>query len=272
MGIRLKRWATNPDSWGALVSIFGFVLIWYILTAVLNLPRFNKLPDPVSVVSAWLSPNPPDGLSIFTPEYYVDILSSVFRVLAAFVLATVLGVGLGLLMGWSRVFFDYTFPLVETLRPIPPISWIPLAVLVLPSSEMGVIFITFIAAFFATVLNTLLGVQSIDESFFRAAKCLGSRPWDIFRHVVIPGALPAIFTGLQVAMGVAWISLVAGEMIAGQTGLGYLIYEDYSNMQFVNIVIGMATLGLLGYGSSALVRIVGNRLMAWEGQRRGVGA
>ncbi len=272
MGISFKRWVTNPDSWGAVASIFGFVLLWYVLTAVLRLPRFDKLPDPVAVVTAWLSPNPPDGLSIFTSVYYMDILYSVVRVLVSFALATVLGVGLGLLLGWSRVFFDYAFPLVETLRPIPPIAWIPLAVLVLPTTEMGVIFITFIAAFFATVLNTLLGVQSIDQVYFRAAKCLGSRPWDVFRHVVIPGSLPAIFTGLQVAMGVAWISLVAGEMISGQAGLGYLIYEDYSNLQFVNIVIGMLTLGLLGYGSSALVRLAGKRLMTWESRRRGVGA
>jgi NitT/TauT family transport system permease protein len=265
----MKRWTVNPETWGAVVSILGFVLLWYILTAVLKLPRFDKLPNPVAVFSAWLSPHPQFGLSIFTRGYYLDILYSVGRVLAAFVLATVLGVGLGLLMGWSRVFFDYSFPLVETLRPIPPIAWIPLAVLVLPTAELGVIFITFIAAFFATVLNTLLGVRSIDEVYFRAASCLGSRPRDVFWNVVVPGALPAIFTGLQVAMGIAWISLVAGEMIAGQRGLGYLIYEDYSNLQFVNIVIGMATLGLLGYGSSALVRMLGRRLMAWEGRRRG---
>lgn len=272
MSARLRRWVTGSDAWSALASIAGFIFLWYLLTAVLKLPRFDKLPDPVSVITAWLSPHPEYGLSIFTKSYYLDILYSVARTYGAFLLATGLGVGLGLLMGWSRTFYDYAFPLVETLRPIPPISWIPLAVLVLPTGEISVVFVTFIAAFFATVLNTILGVQSIDESYFRAARCLGSRPRDIFFHVVVPGALPAIFTGLQVAMGVAWISLVAGEMISGQQGLGYLIYEDYSNLQFVNIVIGMFTLGVLGYGSSALVRALGHRLMAWESRRRGVTA
>ena len=88
------------------------------------------------------------------------------------------------------------------------------------------------SAFFATVLNTLLGVLSIDKNYFLAARCLGSRPIDVFRNVVVPGALPFIFTGLQISMGIAWLSLVAGEIIAGQKGLGYAIYEGYSLFQF----------------------------------------
>jgi NitT/TauT family transport system permease protein len=126
------------------------------------------------------------------------------------------------------------------------------------------IFLTFIAAFFATVLNTMLGVTSIDESYLRAAYCLGSRRWDVLWNVVVPGALPYIFTGLQIGMGVAWFSLVAGEMIAGEAGLGYLILNSYTELQTVTIVIGMITLGFVGYLSSALVRWIGHRLMVWQ--------
>jgi NitT/TauT family transport system permease protein len=172
-------------------------------------------------------------------------------------------------MGWSRIFYDFTFPLVEILRPMPPLSWIPLAVLILPGVEMAVVYVTFIAAFFATVLNTLLGVFSIDRNYFLAAKCLGSRPKHIFMNVVLPGALPFIFTGLQISMGVAWMSLVAGEIISGQRGLGYAIYEGYSLFQYDQVVCYMFTLGVLGYISSAAIRAVGHRLMAWEARRRG---
>jgi NitT/TauT family transport system permease protein len=110
----------------------------------------------------------------------------------------------------------------------------------------------------------MLGVRSIDQSYLRAARCLGARNWQIFRHVIIPGALPFIFTGLQISMGVAWFSLVAGEMIAGDFGLGYVIYNGYTLLTYPNIIIGMITLGIVGYISSALVRVIGDWLMQWR--------
>jgi NitT/TauT family transport system permease protein len=134
----------------------------------------------------------------------------------------------------------------------------------LPGTEPPVIFVTFIAAFFATVLNTLLGVQSIDQSYFRAAQCLGFTRRDILFHVVIPGAMPHVFIGLQIAMGLSWVALVAGEMIAGKRGLGYMIYDAYSMVQIPTIIMGMLTLGFLGFFSSAMVRYLGRKLMAWR--------
>jgi len=115
-------------------------------------------------------------------------------------------------------------------------------------------------------------VKSIDPDFFRAAACLGASRTDILLDVVLPGALPNIFTGLQIAMGAAWFSLAAGEMIAAQYGLGFLIMEAYNLIQFPTIVIAMATLGLLGYLSSALIRVLGHRLMRWREQSLGFAA
>ncbi|MEN6439553.1 MAG: ABC transporter permease [Syntrophobacter sp.] len=254
----------------ALAGIALFFILWEVLTAILQLPRFRLLPNPISVVKEWVSFAPVSGRSLFTVDYYWDIGYSVFRVLVAFGLATVLGVGLGLFMGWNRIFYDFTFPLVEIFRPMPPLSWIPLAVLILPGVEVAVVFVTFIAAFFATALNTLLGVLSIDKNYFLAARCLGSRPIQVFTNVVVPGALPFIFTGLQIAMGIAWLSLVAGEIIAGERGLGYAIYEGYSLFQNDQVVYYMFTLGILGFISSAIIRSVGRKLMAWEARRRGI--
>jgi NitT/TauT family transport system permease protein len=269
MSASAKSTSFSIQLFRALAGIALFLILWHVTTAVLHLPRFRLLPNPVSVVKEWVSFAPISGRSIFTSEYYMDVFYSVARVLAAFSLATVLGVSLGLMMGWSRIFYDYTFPLVEIFRPMPPISWIPLAVLILPGVEVSVVFVTFIAAFFATVLNTLLGVLSIDKNYFLAARCLGSNPRQIFMNVVVPGALPFIFTGLQIAMGIAWLSLVAGEIIAGQRGLGYAIYEGYSLFQNDQVVYYMLTLGILGFISSAGIRAVGRRLMAWEARRRG---
>jgi NitT/TauT family transport system permease protein len=136
--------------------------------------------------------------------------------------------------------------------------------LLLPGFEGPVIFLATLASFFVTTLNAMLGVDSIDEEYFRAAGCLGSSRWDVFKNVVVPGALPFIFTGLQISIGVAWFSLVAAEMVSGDLGLGYLIVDAYMNNVTVPMVIAMITLGFIGYFSSACVRALGNRLMAWH--------
>lgn len=266
----LKARVISPQLIRALIGVLIFVSLWYLFTEILGLPRFKLIPNPIAVLKEWFSFTPVSGRSVFTKIYYIDIAYSVARTLAAFGLATILGVTLGLLMGWSRCFYDFTFPIVEILRPMPPLSWIPLAVLILPEVEMAVVYVTFIAAFFATVLNTLLGVFSIDKNYFMAAKCLGSKPKDVFLNVIVPGALPFIFTGLQIGMGISWMSLVAGEIIAGKQGLGYAIYEGYFLYQFEQVIAYMFTLGILGYISSALIRAVGRKLMAWEARRRGV--
>jgi NitT/TauT family transport system permease protein len=212
----------------------------------------------------WFSTTPFQGISIFTAEYYEHIAVSCRRILIAFGIATGLGVPLGLFMGWSRSIRDYIFPLIEVLRPIPILAWVPLSILLLPGFEWPVLFLATLASFFVTTLNAMLGVDSIDEEYFRAAGCLGSSRWDVFKNVVVPGALPFIFTGLQISIGVAWFSLVAAEMVSGDLGLGYLIVDAYMNNVTVPMVIAMITLGFIGYFSSALVRMLGNKLMAWH--------
>jgi NitT/TauT family transport system permease protein len=131
-------------------------------------------------------------------------------------------------------------------------------------SETPVVFLTFLASFFATTLNTLLGVRSIEPSYVLAARCLGASRAQVFLHVIIPGALPFIFTGLQISVGVAWFSLVAAEMVSGQFGLGYLINTSYTMVQYPTIAIAMLTLGLVGYSTSAVVRLAGDQLMLWR--------
>lgn len=167
-------------------------------------------------------------------------------------------------MGWRPIFYGLTFPILELLRPIPVLAWIPLAILLLPGREIPIIGLTFLAAFFVTILNTLLGVRSIDQVYFRAARSLGFSETAVLLHVIIPGPLPYIFVGLQIAMGACWFSLVASEIVSGQAGLGYKVWETYYYVQFETMVIIMATLGFLGYVSSAFVRIAGGRLMRWR--------
>lgn len=266
---RLRRQIKDPRIRRAALGFAVFFVLWYVLTAVIVPPRFNFIPNPVYLFEQWTSHTPEYGVSMYSPQYYEHIGVSVARVYLAFAISVGLGAPLGILLGWSRLGRNLIFPIIEMLRPIPPLAWVPLAVLTLPATEAAVIVVTLLASFFATVLNTYLGVRSIPDTYLRAAACLGYRRLDVLRRVIIPGALPFIFTGLQIAMGVAWFSLVGGEMISGRSGLGYLILDGYTQLALPNIFIGMITLGVLGWFSSALIRKVGNALMAWNSQARG---
>jgi len=261
---RVMRLLRSRTPYLRILGVALFFLSWYLLVDVFGVWRFRELPKLVASIKEWINPNPVFGVSLFTAEYYNHISASVFRVAVAFISATTLGIIVGVLMGWSRIFYGLAFPLLEITRPIPILAYIPLAILLLPGRELPIIGLTFLAAFFVTILNTLLGVRSIDEVYFRAARSLGFSEWAVLRHIIVPGAMPYIFIGLQIAMGACWFSLVASEIVSGQAGLGYKVWETYYYVQFETMVIVMATLGLLGYISSALVRTLGNRLMRWR--------
>jgi ABC-type nitrate/sulfonate/bicarbonate transport system permease component len=240
---------------------FGF---WHLSVDVWRLPRFKEMPGLVEIVREWFRPDPAFGISIFTADYYRDIWVSCRRIGIAYFLSTAVGIPFGLLLGWSAKFRAYVFPSFELFRPIPVIAWVPLAILMFTGRETPVIFLVTMASFFATALNTKLGVESIEPSYIRAARCLGATPFQIFHHIVIPGALPFIFTGLQIGMGVAWFSLVVGEMVSGQFGLGYRINAAYTSVAYPTMVIAMITLGFVGYLFSAIVRLAGNATMRWR--------
>jgi NitT/TauT family transport system permease protein len=268
-----KTWKSlkSPMPYLAFAGIGLWLLTYFLLNEYWKLFPFFKIPGPVEVITEWLSRDPIWGTSLFTEDYYINIWVSCRRVIIGFTLATVLGVPLGLFMGWSKKFKDYTFPVLETLRPIPILAWVPLAIVMFSGFETPIIYLATLASFFVTALNTMLGVESIDESYFRAAGCLGSKKRHVFMNVVVPGSLPFIFTGLQISVGVAWFSLVAAEMISGDYGLGYMIMASYMVNKYTTMVMAMLTLGLVGWITSAMVRAAGNRMMRWREKALGQG-
>jgi ABC-type nitrate/sulfonate/bicarbonate transport system permease component len=261
---RVSKSLKSPAPYLMLAGFALFFGAWFLLSEVFRVWRFASLPGPRQVLIEWFNPHPVYGVSLYTPDYYMHVWMSLRRVLYAFIISTGLGVPFGLFLGWSRSFREFTFPVFETLRPIPVLAWVPLAIVMFKGDETPVIFLTTLASFYATALNTMLGVRSIDEAYPRAAACLGASKWQIFRHIIIPGALPFIFTGLQISVGVAWFSLVAAEMVSGEYGLGYLINSSYVNVQYPVIIIGMMSVGIVGYATSALVRLAGDYLMQWR--------
>ena len=261
----------TPMPYLAFIGIGIWLLSYFLLNEYWRVSPFYKIPGPVEVVTEWLNKNPIWGTSLFTQDYYINIWVSCRRILIAFAIATGLGVPLGLFMGWSKKFKDYTFPILETLRPIPILAWVPLAIVMFAGFETPIIYLATLASFFVTALNTMLGVESIDESYFRAAGCLGSKKHHVFFNVVVPGALPFIFTGLQISIGVAWFSLVAAEMISGDFGLCYMIMDSFMVNKYTTMVMAMLTLGFVGWITSAMVRSAGNRMMQWRERALGQG-
>ena len=261
----------TPMPYLAFIGIGIWLLSYFLLNEYWRVSPFYKIPGPVEVVTEWLNKDPIWGTSLFTQDYYINIWVSCRRILIAFAIATGLGVPLGLFMGWSKKFKDYTFPILETLRPIPILAWVPLAIVMFAGFETPIIYLATLASFFVTALNTMLGVESIDESYFRAAGCLGSKKHHVFLNVVVPGALPFIFTGLQISIGVAWFSLVAAEMISGDFGLGYMIMDSFMVNKYTTMVMAMITLGFVGWITSAMVRAAGNRMMQWRERALGQG-
>ncbi|CAE6828952.1 ABC transporter permease [Paraburkholderia domus] len=240
-------------------SVLACVGIWQVLAEhhmSFGFMTFANVPAPSDVVpAAWAL--------LHSPKLPMHLLSSVMRVLAGFVAASVVGIGLGLAIGRYRVLEVAVLPPLEVLRPIPAVAWIPLAILMFPSSEMSMMFITFIGALFPILLNTIHGVEGVDPRLVATARSLGTRGGALFSEVILPGAAPAIVTGLSIGMGTAWFCLVTAEMIAGQYGIGYFTWESYTLQNYADIVVGMLLIGAMGMGSSLLVRRVGLALIPW---------
>jgi NitT/TauT family transport system permease protein len=252
---RLAGWGRPALRAGSL-ALCG--LAWHLATTYrLDLyVRFQNVPTPAAVLE--------EAVALFASRgYWVHIAVSLERIWLGFLLATLLGVGLGLLIGWFRTAEDVLFPPIELLRPIPAVAWVPLAIMLWPTERSSIVYITGLGAFFPIVLNTIHGVERVDRTLVRAAMSLGARRAAIFREVVIPGALPSIVTGLSVGMGVSWICLISAEMISGQFGVGYFTWVAYGIVKYAQIVVGMLTIGALGMCSSALIRWAGARLMPW---------
>ena len=178
------------------------------------------------------------------------------------------GIVIGVLMGRSVVVKRFMMPYIEVVRPIPAVAWIPLAILMWPTEESSIIYITFLGALFPIVLNTLHGVEQTPEVLVRAAQSLGASRWGIFRHVVLPGAMPSIAAGLAIGMGVSWFSLLAGEIISGQYGIGYFTWDAYSLINYQDIVVGMLVIGFLGTASTAAIKLITRPMLSWQKRTR----
>lgn len=252
------RWAVR------LASLLACVVFWQVAASSklnLGLITFTYVPTPKAVLdAAWQL--------VTSSTVLAHLGSSLSRVFAGYLAASVLGVALGLAIGRWQWAEDTLLPPLEVLRPIPAVAWIPLAILMFPSSELSMVFITFTGALFPVLLNTVHGVEAVDPRLVASARSLGAGRAAILREVIVPGALPSIVTGLAIGMGTSWFCLVTAEMIAGQFGIGYYTWEAYTLQNYPDIIVGMLLIGVLGMGSSALVKRLGALATPWYRPRR----
>lgn len=201
---------------------------------------------------------------IFSGELISDSLSSLFRVLVGFGIGAGLALPLGLIMGANKTVNQLLNPLVQILRPIPPIAYIPLSILWFGLGNPPAFFLISLGAFFPVLMNTISGVRNVDSIYLRAARNLGARGPVLFTRVIFPAALPYILAGLRVGLGVAFIVVIVAEMIAVNNGLGYRILEAREFFWSDKIIVGMFTIGLLGLGLDLAMERLNSHLLRWH--------
>lgn len=248
------------------IVILAFILLWEIIGSLSIFPPYI-LPKFSSVVLALFNAlyvvNPQTGFP-FSGDLIPHALWSIYRVLVGWGLGIVLAVPLGLAMGWSKNFEAILNPIVEATRPIPPLAWIPLAVIWLGLGFASTIFIVFLGAFFPILLNTIYGVKSVDKSTVEFAQTLGASEREILYKVVLPSALPFIFTGMRISMGIAWMTVVAAEMIAAKFGLGYMIWFARHQFDTALIIGGMIAIGVISISMITLIIKIEDKLFEWR--------
>ena len=248
------------DRSARVLGLLGFFGLWQVVSSVV-LPRLDAnlvtlMPPPTAVLAAaWEL--------ILSGELFKHFWASLKREVVAFAYASV-AIPIGILMGWSKTAQSLLEPIFEMLRPIPPIAWIPLAILWFGIGDLQNQFIIFLGIFFPLLINTITGVKNVEHNVVRAARCLGASEMEVLTKVVFRAAMPQIITGIRVGLGVGWMALVAAELVGATSGLGWLISDARSVLRTDIILVGMVSIGAAGLLIDQGLRMVAKKLMPWS--------
>jgi len=189
-----------------------------------------------------------------------QILSSLRRVAIGFSLAAVTGVGLGMLIGSSRVLYDAVDPILQVLRPVPPLAWLPISLAALRDNEPAAVFVIFITAIWPIIINTIVGVQQIPKDYKNVARVLRLSRKDYFLNILVPATVPYVFTGLRIGIGLSWLAIVAAEMLIGGVGIGFFIWDAWNSSLISEIIVAVIYVGIVGLVLDRSVAFVGRLL------------
>jgi len=223
------------------------------------------VPAPLNVLNSlreWMFG--PIGVGPYSGTWFSHAANSFYRVIGGFLIASVFGVVLGCIIGWSRLTSDLLDPIIQIIRPIPITAWVPFAVIFFGIRDGSAFFLIALGAFFPIVVNTAAGVAGTPKLLVRAARMLGIRKQNILPRVVLPSAMPYIFTGLRLGIGLAWVLVIVAEMMAVKSGLGFAMWDAYYFLRMDIIIGAMLSVGLLGFLSDLVIKAIGNHVLRWS--------
>lgn len=228
------------------ISFAIFIILWQIVFSISN---FNEslFPAPVRVGQALME-------MISSGALFVDIQTSMYRFAAGYISAVGTAIALGLVLGWFSNVFAYMNPVIQLLRPISPMAWMPFIVLWFGIGDIPAIVIIFIAAFYPVLLSTVAAVGNVDRTYLKVAANFGIKQPHILTKIIFPAAFPQIASGLHMALGTAWVFLVAGEMVGAQSGLGFLIIDSRNNLRADSLLSTIIVIGIIGLVLDTLIK------------------
>jgi NitT/TauT family transport system permease protein len=242
-----------------IVNIFSlvlFLLLWFFVTSQ---EYVNKLflPEPQQIILVLID-------MLKSRELLHNIYVSLIRVALGFAIGAGMAIPLGLLMGWYRIFQGFVDPIIEFFRPIPPLAFIPLAILWFGIGEESKIFVIWLGTFFPILINVIAGIREVDPVLIKAAYTLGAKDRHIFFEVCLPASLPFILAGLRIGLATGWTCLVAAELIAARAGLGFMIADARRYFRTDIVMLGIVVIGVIGILLDRILRIIETKLTDWQ--------
>jgi NitT/TauT family transport system permease protein len=225
------------------------------------------IPTPLKVLEGWHSwifGQQGLGLNPYLGTWWSNVQYSAMRVAQGFGLAALLGVPLGLMIGWSRIVAKMIDPMIQSLRPIPITAWLPFSIALFGIRDFGSIFLIFLGGLYPIVVNTTQGARDVERNLVRAALMMGASRRQLLLRVVFPASMPSIFTGLRIGLGISWTAVIVSEMVAVKSGLGYVLWDAYYVGRMDIVLADMVSIGMLGFLSDRLIVFIERRVLAWR--------
>lgn len=241
------------------------VVLWQVTGSMPGMAGI--LPTPLLVLEGWHSwifAKPGMGLNPYLGTWLANVEYSSMRVAQGFTLAALVGVPLGLLIGWSKFISQMFDPMIQSLRPIPITAWLPFSIAVFGIRDIGSIFLIFLGGFYAIVVNTTQGARDVDRNLVRAALMMGASRTQLILRVVLPAAMPSIFTGLRIGLGISWTAVIVSEMVAVKSGLGYVLWDAYYVGRMDIVLADMVSIGAMGYISDRIIVFIERKMLVWR--------
>ncbi|MGE5396234.1 MAG: ABC transporter permease subunit SaoP [Chitinophagales bacterium] len=237
-----------------IISLAILVAVWQLVS--MHYDSFLMLPSPLLTFKALVR-------AVQDPEVMSNLLITLRRVLSGFGIAVLLGVPLGFLMGYSRLAMQLLDPITGSLRQIPIMAWVPLTIVWFGLGDGPTIFLIAFSGVFPVILNTIAGVKGISKDYYNAARSMGAGPASIFAHVIVPGSLPGILTGVRIAVGTGWMSVICAEFIATSAGIGYSMVKAQTYMQTDALIALMILAALVGYALDQIIMFGSRSIIRW---------